>query len=158
MIPPALFKNKSYALSIVRNAVPAKLVGKSLHGLLDGLSSKELRILKKHEDLVLKVGRISIMHTAELVKEVKDDFGFEITRCHVRSDLWVNIGEDLLAFRPTWCEQTHFGWWLSVDDGEFDVWARNILMQEIRVNISMRYLRDKKSTKSSPVIDYGMYL
>ena len=161
MIPFGLFDNRNYIMHAVSNAMPAGMTGEGLKPLLDILSNKELKVLRLYEDLREQVAKISRMNAGELIKVVEDRFGLEVSHTHVDSDLWIGFEDDLEALQPKWIKYSHFGWYLTVEDGEFATWARDMLMQEVRVNIWMRYLRHKrKSKKERDDEDFlpGMYL
>jgi hypothetical protein len=123
--------------------------------LLDGMSTKEILILKKHPDLIDKVKDITKMTLLQLLAELKDEFNLEVDQYN-SNDQWIST-ENLEDAIPEWFTTNHCGWFKDSRDDEFLDWARNFLMQEVRINIWLRYLEHKKDhPKVTP--SYGMYL
>lgn len=140
--------------------------------LVADLNSKELVALRRNEDLVARVKEISSMSQEQLVQEISEGYGLEVTSC-MNGDVW--IGTDALDdFRPDWAvknRQLPFaGWYLTYEpqDNEFEPWARAFLMQEVRIEVWARYLEKKiqKSEEShqqdvGPITEdmyFGMYV
>lgn len=127
---------------------------KGFQNLLDGLSAKEVIILRKHSDLIDQVRDIVKMTSIQLQAELREEYNLEIDQYH-SNDVWVST-EKLEDAIPDWFTTSHCGWFKNSRDGEFEDWARNFLMQEVRMNIWIRYLEHKKNPKPTP--GYGMYL
>ena len=123
--------------------------------LLDGLSTKEILILKKHPDLISWVQEITRMTTVQIIAELQDGFNLEVDE-YPTGDLWVNT-EKLESFIPDWFTTSHCGWYKDARNGEFEEWAKNFLMQEVRINIWLRYLEHKED-ENDTVGHYGLYL
>lgn len=143
---------------LIQNLGIQATAGSGFQILLDGLSLRELAVLRKHEDLVDRVKEITKMNEAALISTLQEDYDLEVQNLH-SGDVWVgtNLIEDNI---PDWFESTHCGWYLDLREGEFHKWARELLMQEVRVNIWMRYLEHKKKNPTITVepIHPGMYL
>jgi hypothetical protein len=127
---------------LIHNLLVQKHEGATFQGLLEALSLKELRILCKHEDLVDRVSEITKMSDQELLEVVKEDYQLEPANC-ATGDVWLGV-ENLEDRIPEDFVTRHSGWYLSLKDGEFNVWAKHFLMQEVRINIWIRYLEHKK--------------
>ena len=125
---------------------------KTFQALLDDFSTKELTILKKHSDLLDKVRWISKLNLVQILAELKDEYDLEIDTYH-NGDYFIST-EKLEDAIPDWFQSNHCGWFKG--PAEFEVWARSLLVQEVRINIWIRYCEHKKNPKSTP--SYGMYL
>lgn len=115
--------------------------------LLDTLGVKELRILKEHDDLSERVVGICKMTKMALLKALRDNYGFNVQSCN-NGDVWVEASEDVEALMPKWItkEQLPYsGWYLTFngEDNDFVPWARNMLLQEVRINGWIRYMEHK---------------
>ena len=60
-------------------------------------------------------------------------------------DVWIDISEDVEKLTPEWITKgqlPYSGWYLTFngDDNEFMPWARNMLLQEVRINGWIRYM------------------
>lgn len=120
---------------------------KVFNELLDVLSAKELKILKKNEDLITRVTEICKLSKMSMFKHIKTDYGFKIDNCQ-NGDVWIDASEVTDPFVPEWIKPkqlVHSGWYLSFSgvENEFMPWARNLLLQEVRVNMWLRYLEHK---------------
>ena len=122
--------------------------------LLSTLSTKELGILQKHDDLIEKVKGITKMTQIQLLQELEDEYDLEVDQYNIEN-MWLST-EKLEDAIPDWFSTSHCGWFKDVRDGEFTDWAREFLMQEVRINIWIRYQEYKKDHKENPSI--GMYL
>jgi len=127
---------------------------KTFQNLLDGLSAKEVIILRKHQDLMDKVMGICKMTQIQVEAELREEFNLEIDTYNSH-DCWIST-EKLEDAIPDWFATNHCGWFKGNHDDEFMEWARDFLMQEVRTNIWIRYLEHKKNPK--PSVGYGMYL
>lgn len=169
MIPGDIFMNRMIWINhMTMGSTPMN--GKVFRELLDGISTKELRILHKNQDLIDRVKEISNMTREQLVAAVKDGYGLEVTDC-MNGDLWVGT-DDLEKVTPAWTKGKlpYGGWYLTFQqqDNDFDPWARYFLMQEVRTYIWSRYMEKKLGEKVSqkqygPQIEdlaghYGLYL
>jgi hypothetical protein len=140
-------------------AVTAGQAVGTFQNLLEGLSLKELRILRRYPDLSARVGEIARMTTPELIEALSEDYKLNPIDCH-GGDVWITTRK-LEDSVPDWFATEHTGWMVSLTDGEFDAWAQHFLMQEVRINIWIRYMEYKKKNptkqgNSSP--GHGNYL
>lgn len=115
--------------------------------LLDTLSVKELKILKRQEDLIERVVEICKMTKIVLLKTIREDYGFDVQNCN-NGDIWIDASEDVANLTPEWIKKgqlPYSGWYLTFngDDNEFMPWARNMLLQEVRINGWTRYMEHK---------------
>lgn len=120
--------------------------------LLDQLAVKELKVLKRHDDLVERVIEICKLTKMGMLKTIRDDYKFEVTNCE-NGDVWIDASDSCEGLTPDWIKPQqlpHCGWYLSFngDDNEFMPWARNMLLQEVRVNAWMRYMEHKLDVAS----------
>lgn len=122
--------------------------------LLDGLSTKEIMTLKKHKDLIERIHDIVQMNEALVLQELREKYRLDLD-LYQNGDVWIGT-EQLEDTIPDWFETSHCGWFMNRGEGEFMEWARRFLMQEIRINIWIRYLEDQKNPNLEP--HYGTYL
>ena len=116
--------------------------------LIEDLSGKELRILRRNQDLIERVTEISRMSVSRMLDTLKEDYSLEIHDCDT-GEIWVDASDVNKEFSPEWTKSEHSGWFLEFDArferGEhFDVWATRFLMKEVRINIWLRYMEYKK--------------
>jgi hypothetical protein len=128
------------------------LDSKVFNSLLDQLAVKELKVLKRHDDLVARVVEICKLTKMGLLKAIRDDYKFEVQNCQ-NGDVWVDASDSVDGLTPDWIDKgqlPHCGWYLTFngDDSEFVPWARNLLLQEVRVNAWMRYMEHKLDVAS----------
>lgn len=138
-----------YMLSQDKTGVDSKVFNE----LLDSLSAKELKILKKNEDLVTRVTDICKLSKMSMFKHIKTDYGFKIDNCS-NGDIWVDAGDVTDPLVPEWIKAgqlAHSGWYLSFAgvENEFMPWARSLLFQEVRVNMWLRYMEHKLDMATS---------
>lgn len=127
--------------------------------ILECLSLKELTILRDQPDLIKRIKTLTGMTSSDFLKVITEDYGITSDDTCV-GDIWLGLSklEDKI---PSWFTTNHCGWYLSVQDGEFQEWAREFLLQEIIINIWIRYIEDKNKKKDIPKVTYpltGMYL
>lgn len=120
--------------------------------LVKGLSIKELNILRKHSDLLARVRRLSQLNTVQLMAELQEEYDLEIDS-YPNGNHFVG-SEKLDAAVPSWVQSSPSRWFQDLS--EFDTWAQEFLMQEVRINIWIRYCEHKKNPKPTP--SYGMYV
>ena len=117
------------------------------NALLDSLGVKELKILKRHDDLVERVVEICKLSKMGLLKTIRNDYGFDVQNCN-NGDVWISVPEETEKLTPEWIEKgqlPYCGWYLTFngDDNDFVPWARNMLLQEVRTNGWVRYMEHK---------------
>jgi hypothetical protein len=122
-------------------------------GLLDGLSSEELVFLQKNSDLIKRVRAIAEMSVIEILREFREEYDLDVEQ-QGDGDFWVST-EKLEDAIPDWFPSDHVGWFKK--PGDFQEWAQKFLMQDVRINIWVRYLEHKKKTQASAAC-VGMYL
>ena len=116
--------------------------------ILDEASVDELQILRKNEDLMARVQEISRMDKKALSKCIREEHNFSIDDCN-NGDIWIDASTAAERFLPSWVggsQLPYCGWYLEFEKGEendFTTWARNLLFQEVRVNIWIRYMEHK---------------
>ena len=116
--------------------------------LLNGLSVKEIQILKRHPDLIAKVHEITKFTQVQISAELREEYDLEVDE-YLTRDQWIGT-EKLEECLPDWFTSVHCGWYISSHDNEFEEWGRNFLMQEVRMNIWLRYLEHKKNPEVIP--------
>lgn len=128
-----------------------RLIGKDnkeYGNLLAGLSFQELQILSNHDDLVDMGRKITQFTHAQILAELQEEFGLDIDHFST-NDLWIGT-ERLDDAIPDWFNSSHCGWFKDRLDGSFLTWAQSFLMQEVRINIWIRYLEYKNTKKGGP--------
>lgn len=120
--------------------------------LLEKLNNDELKILVKYPDLLERVKTIAKMSDFCLDHLIRTNYGFRI-------DSWA-AGDYLLSVSelgqraPDWCQSEHVGWTFHTGDvPQFCKWARDFLMQEVRINVWMRYIEYKKAALKSNTLE-----
>jgi hypothetical protein len=92
-----------------------------------------------------RVREISGMNVNELMEEMREDFGLEM---EIFSHGAVCVSTEGLADAiPEWFSTYHCGWYKETVGGEFLVWARKFLMQEVCINVWIEYLKHKETSK-----------
>lgn len=130
--------------------------------LLKILPSNELRIIRKHKDLIDRVKAIVNTPVKELVDEIESQFGLVVNRFGA-GEIWID-NEGLADAVPSWVDSYHFGWYTDTD--KLSSFCREFLLQEVRTNIYIRYLEfkslkleEKARAKATQVVGvYGNYL
>lgn len=144
-----------YRPSFINNMFLRHGCDKETRELLEKLGIKELQVLLKNLDLLDRVKTIAKMSDLHLDHLMRTSYGFKVDNWS-GGDFLLGVG-DLDQRAPTWWDSQHVGWTFDVGNTvRFCQWARDFLMQEVRINIWMRYIEHKKaSLKSSatPVID-----
>jgi hypothetical protein len=124
---------------------------KETRDLLCKLPLKELDILVKHTDILGRVKNIAKMSYFHLEHLVTSQYGLKVDAWG-SGDYYLGVtGIDDRA--PSWWHSDHVGWIFHLGDTpQFTAWARDFLMQEVRINIWMRYLEYKRTElKSKPL-------
>ena len=110
--------------------------------LLSGFSHKEINILQRHSDLIVRLREISKIDETAAKLELREEYDLEIDE-YLSEDCTITT-EKLEDAIPKWFSSNHCGWFMNDFDGNFLEWARNFLAQEVRMNIWLRYLEHKK--------------
>jgi hypothetical protein len=124
--------------------------------LLEGLSVKELEILRRYPELIDRVREIAKMTEVQALAVLKEDYRLEVDG-HMNGDVWIAT-EKLEDAIPDWFHSDHCGWFKTVRDGELLEFAKSLMMQEVRINVWIKYLEHKKNPKMDYPGGYGMYL
>ena len=120
--------------------------------LLNTLSGRELRILHKNRDLLERIVEISQTNGVSLWTELHDRFDIEVLLCGSGTgDYWANTTDERVKSLPEefkeWYKATgHTGWYLGTQI-EFNMWAHDLLLQEVRTNLMIRYIEYKRAEK-----------
>lgn len=123
--------------------------------LLKDLPFLELNILRENEDLIDRTRKISKMNENELLDRIREDHHL-IAENYNTGDIFIAV-DKVLENMPEWVDlSSHLGWFLRLNDGEFAVWARKFLMQEVRINLWIRLMEQKKK-KPKKQTHYGVY-
>lgn len=130
----------------------AGLDSKVFNTLLNTLGVKELKILKRHDDLIERVVEICKLTKMGLLKTIRNDYKFDVQNCR-NGDLWIEADESIGKLTPDWIKKDQLpysGWYLTFNgnDNNFSSWARNLLLQEVRFNVWMRYMEYKMDIAS----------
>ena len=142
--------------AVIRNMTAQYSYDSGLQTLLSSFGSKELKLLQKSPDLIDKLHEISQMDENTAYIMLEEDFSLNMdeygTACWVGTQ---NISDN----EPSWVKTTHVGWAVSGME-EFMELARDLLAQQVRVNLWMRWVERKKKSKSHIIYDedFGMYL
>jgi len=146
-------------VAVTRNITARYGHDSKLQKLMSGLSNKELKILQKNSDLVHKLHEISKMDLNTATICLEEDFNLSL-EAYIGDSCWIGV-EDLEESKPKWINNTHVGW--SVEGiKDFQNFALNFMLQEVRINIWMRYYAHKKESKSAKKEtlehSYGLYM
>ncbi|KKL98057.1 hypothetical protein LCGC14_1828240 [marine sediment metagenome] len=106
--------------------------------LIDCLSVEELKILKQDEDLIQQVENVLELDAEGLREHMVKTWGLLVEECQ-DNDWWFDI-EEVRKRCPKWSRAVIEGHY--VEGGNFVTWARQWLMQEIRVNINIKYIKE----------------
>lgn len=141
--------------AVIRNMAARHNYDSEVQRLLHHLNAKELQILQKNLDLVDRVSEVSKLDAKDLREILVIDYDLEV-EAHTGS-IWISC-TDIAKRVPENLANSHVGWWFE-GEPEFVAWARDFLMQDIRINIMLRYIEHKREeAKSSGPLQYGMYL
>lgn len=128
--------------AVIRNMTARQGFDSKIQELLSLLSNKELRIVAKHQDLQDRVVAISKMTPEELGDTLEKDFQLEVDQWP-REEIWIHPRK-LQTQIPDWFTSQHVGWEFSSQNDDLPKWARTFLMQEVKINIWIRYIEYKK--------------
>lgn len=141
--------------AIIRNMAARHSYDSEIQRLLHHLNAKELQILQKNLDLVDRVSEVSKLDAKDLSEILTIDYDLEVEA--YTGSIWVSC-TDIAKRVPENLANAHTGWWFG-EEPEFIAWARDFLMQDIRINIMLRYIEHKRrEAKNAGPAQYGMYL
>jgi hypothetical protein len=119
----------------------------SCERLFCSLTLREIGVLRRNKELVEEVQDIAKMTTAELIIELANNYDLEIERLVpgqvIGESYWIGI-EQLEDAIPEWFSTTHDGWHKFDKDEDFSNWAKDFLLQEVRINMWIRLLEQRK--------------
>ena len=109
--------------------------------LINCLTLEELKILKLDEDLIQRVKDVLKLSAEDLREYMVRTWGLLVEECQ-NNDWWFDI-EGVRERCPKWSRATIEGHYVDGDD--FVNWARMWIMQEIRVNINIKYIKELRA-------------
>jgi hypothetical protein len=150
---------------IVANIAITHDAGNDFRKLIDDLTLVELRILKQDEDLIQRVKDILELDAEGIREHMVKVWGLSAESCQ-NDDWWIDI-ENIREQCPKWSRAIIEGHY--IDGDTFVKWGQKWLLQEVRVNINIKYiaeLRDAKKKKAVKELEddyndaryWGMYL
>ena len=117
--------------------------------LRENFSTNELKILKKHPDLIQRISNISQLKTGPLKMYLENNYGLEIGEFAAPdsddTDFFIGI-EGLQERMPTFDKVKRGGWYVAEKD--FVFWAQSFIMSQIRMNVIIRYIEYKRTKKT----------
>jgi len=114
--------------------------------LLNKLADREVRMLRSETDLIERVRQIANYDTSGLLKVLKNDFSLGIEHVAIDcsgTEVFIDI-EKLIDIIPDWVDNEHCGWAFNLGRIQFPVWARQFLMQEVQINLWIRFFENRK--------------
>jgi hypothetical protein len=121
---------------------------KSCEKLFLSLTQREIGILRRNKDLIDEVHGIAKMSTGELITELKNSYNLDIDVLTpgklIGESYWIG-NERLEDAIPKWFSTAHNGWHKFDENNDFSDWAKNFLLQEIRINLWIRLLEKRKN-------------
>jgi hypothetical protein len=130
--------------------------------MLSSISARELKILIKHKDLIADAMKISGMDKHQLGNKVTTECLLQIEHCTGTcvGDVWIEVDKERAKdFIPDWMTKywndklPYQGWYMTYecDENDFVPWARDLLLQSVRIGIWERYLeyKQEKARRSS---------
>lgn len=126
---------------IVSNIAITHMAGNDFRKLIDCLTLEELKILKLDENLIQRVKDVLDLEAEDLREYMVKTWGLVVEECQ-NNDWWFDI-EGIRERCPKWARATIEGHY--VDGGDFVKWAQQWIMQEIRVNINIKYIEELRA-------------
>jgi hypothetical protein len=136
--------------------------------MVNTLSTKELTILRKNEDLIERMRTICKYSLNQMMTHLSEHYGIKISYTTDDLDAWIYVDDDIQDLDPEWVirkprrtkGKTSFpyaGWYLSEE--EMLDWGRDLVLQEVRVNLFLRYfIRKEERTQTPGTPCYGNYI
>lgn len=134
--------------------------------ILDEFGISEIMELKKNKDLLARVKVIIGYSQEELLSILKKDYDLEITDC-MNYDVYIGLTDEQEQSIPEWAVKglPSSGWYFTLhktrDGDNFSSWARDFLLQEVRLELWSRYLKEKSKTLREKEEEYlvpGLYV
>ena len=129
--------------SLVRNIAARHGYSFNLQKLLRDLTKSELKTLQNNPDLVDKVVDISKREENALIEILEEEFDLDIEDC-ATTGKWIGI-DQIEKSKPNWGPDHHIGWAAGGHE-EFLEFARNFMLQEVRINLCVRYITEVKES------------
>ncbi len=126
---------------IVSNIAITHDAGNDFRRLIDCLTLEELKVLKLDEDLIQRVKGVLNLDAEGLREHMVGNWGLLVEECQ-NNDWWFDV-EGIRERCPKWARATIEGHY--VDGGDFVKWAQQWLMQEIRVNINIKRIKELRA-------------
>ncbi len=146
MIPSNfLGRNKTI---IVSNLVISSQAGTDFQRLIQGFNIWELKTLRDDEAFIDRVKKIAELDAEQLREHMVKKWSLTVESCQ-NDDWWVDV-ESIRDRCPVWTRAVIEGHY--VDCNDFVQWARELLMEEVRVNINIKRiqeLREKAKKRDS---------
>jgi hypothetical protein len=122
--------------------------------LLDTFTTKEIRILRRYPDLIDRIYQISQMTNTSLLEVLDSEHDLRPAVSPAgTADCWLSLGK-LNSRIPLWYPVSHVGLWFDGKEGsDFREFGQFLLLQEVRVNLWMRYIEYKKEKAKSSAVD-----
>lgn len=127
-------------------------------GMLKGFTTHELRVLEKHPDLKNKLFELAALTEQEAWGVLEKEYGLKVA-WESSDGAWISV-EELEERVPDALRNPHCGWYVT-DKAELLSLSRELLSQEIRINLQVRYLLHKQGNSAVPQEDLylsGFYL
>lgn len=123
---------------IVQNIAVCNQGDGTFRDLIKDLALPELKILKGDQDLIDRVKAITKMEHEDLREYMVTHWDLTVESCQ-NDDWWVDI-EGIRERVPKWARAVIEGAYIDGDD--FLKWGRHQLMQEVRVNINIKRIKE----------------
>jgi len=126
---------------IVSNIAITHGAGNDFRKLIDCLTIDELKIMKLDEDLIQRTKDILTLDAEDLREYMVKAWGLTVEECQ-NNDWWFDV-EGIREKCPIWSRAQIEGHY--IDGPDFIKWAQQWLMQEIRVNINIKYIEELRA-------------
>jgi len=126
---------------IVSNIAITHGAGNDFRKLINCLSIEELKILKLDEGLIKRAKDILKLDAEGLREHMVKKWGMLVEECQ-NNDWWFDI-EGVREKCPIWTRAQIEGHYIEGSD--FVKWAQQWLMQEVRVNINIKYIEELRA-------------
>jgi hypothetical protein len=138
MLPVGMLANKGV---IVANLAVTNGGGNGFRHLISHLSLRELHTLRQNKDLIERIKKITKMDAEDLREYMVKNWGLTVESCQ-NQDWWVDI-ESIRKTCPKWARAVVEGHY--IDSTDFIKWGCERLMEEVRVNLNIRYIQELRA-------------
>ncbi len=123
--------------------------------LILNLNMQHIRSLGKNPDILSQIQDICVLDKAMLISELESTYLLDIEPMDT-GEYWIGVGECGAAV-PDWFDEVngHYGW--LIKDEDLVDWARDFLMQNVCINLNIRYLLHKEEEKKKRHVGAGSY-